>query len=153
MSPAPAFAPIPERVRQHERRRAARVRRSAVPRSVLQVLRTPGRPLDAASRAAMERRFGFDFAAVRIHDDAQAAASARDVRAVAYTGGAHVVLDREGARPYGPSVLAHELAHVVQQRAAPPPPSPVLRRTTAREEAAAVRAGALAAAGRRVGAM
>jgi Domain of unknown function (DUF4157) len=67
----------------------------------------------------MERRFGHDFSQVRVHTDAQSAASARAVGALAYTVGQQVVF---GAGQYGPGtasgqrLLAHELAHVVQQR-------------------------------------
>ena len=87
-----------------------------VPAIVDDVLRSPGRALDAATRAQMEARFGHDFGRVRIHTDAQADASARAVSAHAYTVGDHVVF-ASGERPRGP-LLAHELTHVVQQRGA-----------------------------------
>ena len=64
----------------------------------------------------MEARFGYDFGRVRIHADAQADASARAVGAHAYTVGDHIVF-AAGRSPRGP-LLAHELAHVVQQRGA-----------------------------------
>ncbi|MFT3718298.1 DUF4157 domain-containing protein [Pseudorhodoferax sp.] len=82
-----------------------------------------GAPLDAATRGRMEHRFGHDFGRVRVHADGAAAASAEAVRARAYTVGAHVVF---GAGQYAPAsdagrrLLAHELAHVVQQGAAAP---------------------------------
>jgi hypothetical protein len=88
------------------------------PASVAQVLAGPGRPLPEASRAFFEPRFGHDFGRVRIHTDAQAAASARAVSAQAYTVGAHVVFAHGRYAPdsaAGRSLLAHELAHVVQQ--------------------------------------
>lgn len=79
----------------------------------------PGRPLDEQTRAFMEPRFGFSFGSVRVHADADAAASAAAAGARAYTVGDHVVL-AEGAyapgAPGGRELLAHELAHVVQQR-------------------------------------
>ena len=59
-----------------------------VPPIVHEVLRSPGQPLDAATRAFMEPRFGHDFSGVRVHTDAQAADSARAVNAQAYTVGA-----------------------------------------------------------------
>lgn len=80
-----------------------------------------GRPLDAATRAFMEPRFGHDFSAVRVHADTDASESAHSVGALAYTVGNHVVF---GAGRYSPGsregslLLAHELAHVVQQSAA-----------------------------------
>jgi len=92
---------------------------SEVPDVVHDVLRSPGQPLDTASRTFFEPRFDYDFSQVRVHRDAQALQSARAVNAVAYTIGSHVIL---GSSKYSPNtrsgqrLLAHELAHVVQQR-------------------------------------
>lgn len=88
------------------------------PPIVHEVLRSPGRPLDAAARAFFEPRFGVDFSAVRIHADSQAAASARAVNALAYTVDRDVVFDTGQYAPHSESgrrLLAHELTHVVQQ--------------------------------------
>jgi hypothetical protein len=91
---------------------------SETPAIIHEVLHTPGRPLDPATRAFMEPRFGHDFSQVRVHTDAQAAASARAVNALAYTVGRNVVF---GAGQYsaetstGKRLIAHELAHVIQQ--------------------------------------
>lgn len=88
------------------------------PASVASVLNTPGTTLPASSRAFFEPRFGHDFSRVRIHHDEQASASARDVSAHAYTVGSHVVFAQGRFAPETPSgreLLAHELAHVVQQ--------------------------------------
>ncbi|HTQ29767.1 MAG TPA: DUF4157 domain-containing protein, partial [Opitutaceae bacterium] len=88
------------------------------PPIVHEVLRSPGRPLDAESRAFMEPRFGYDFSRVRVHADSQAAKSAEAVNAQAYTVGSNIIF---GANQGGagnlshPRLLAHELAHVVQQ--------------------------------------
>ncbi|HEX8557746.1 MAG TPA: DUF4157 domain-containing protein [Pyrinomonadaceae bacterium] len=82
------------------------------------VLRAPGQPLDASTRAFMEPRFGYDFARVRVHADERAAESARAVNALAYTVGRHVVFGAGRYAPWGGEgrrLLAHELAHVVQQ--------------------------------------
>jgi Domain of unknown function (DUF4157) len=90
----------------------------AVPSIVHDVLRSPGVPLDAATRAFMEPRFGHDFSGVRVHSDGRAAESARAVSAVAYTVGHHIAFDAGEYQPgteSGRRVLAHELAHVVQQ--------------------------------------
>lgn len=79
---------------------------------------TPGRPLDHTTREAMARRFGDDFAGVRIHEGARPAAAAADLGAAAFTVGDDIAF---GAGRYQPSsregrhLLAHELAHVVQQ--------------------------------------
>ncbi|HWK88915.1 MAG TPA: DUF4157 domain-containing protein [Longimicrobium sp.] len=91
------------------------------PPTVHRVLRAPGRPLDAGVRAEMEPRFGHSFADVRVHADADAAESARSVGARAYAVGRSVVF---AAGRYAPGsadgrrLIAHELAHVVQQRGA-----------------------------------
>ena len=87
-----------------------------VPSIVDDVLRSPGRALDAATRVQMEARFGHDFGRVRIHTDAQADVSARAVSAHAYAVGDDVVF-ASGRSPCGP-LLAHELTHVLQQRGA-----------------------------------
>lgn len=82
-------------------------------------LRAGGRPLDPATRAFMERRFAQDFASVRIRTDE---AAARSVDASAYTIGNEIVL---GEKP-DLRTLAHELAHVVQQRRGGSSPSATL---------------------------
>jgi len=100
-------------------RSAAGPSAETVPPIVHEVLRSPGRPLDSATRAFFELRFGHDFSRVRVHTDAKAAQSARAVNARAYTVGREVVF---GANQYVPRtpkglhLLAHELAHTVQQR-------------------------------------
>jgi hypothetical protein len=94
---------------------------SVVPPIVHEVLRAPGQPLDAATRAFMEPRFGHDFSQVRIHTDAKAASSAAGVSALAYTVGREIVFAPRGYRPSsfeGRRLIAHELAHVLQQGAA-----------------------------------
>ena len=88
--------------------------------TVHEVLRAPGQPLDAATRAFMEPRFGYNFSRVRVHTDATAAETARSVGAVAYTVGSDVVF---GPGQYSPGqdagrrLLAHELAHTIHQGA------------------------------------
>ena len=90
---------------------------SSAPASVHEVLRAPGQPLDHATRAFMEPRFGHDFSMVRVHTGASAGQSAREVNAQAYTVGNAIVF---GAGKFAPStadgrrLLAHELTHVVQ---------------------------------------
>lgn len=144
---------------------------SAVPPIVREVLRSPGQPLDLATRAFFEPRFGhdfshvrvyasptsllaanpsdsvheqgagqvadrvmqmpepgapkgftpcsgYDFSHVRVHTDARANESVRAVDALAYTVGRDVVFGKGQYAPgsyTGRSLLAHELAHVVQQ--------------------------------------
>lgn len=90
-------------------------------RSVIDpALRSPGRPLDATTRAYLEPRFGHDFSGVRVHTDPVAGLSARTLNAVAYTVGEHIFFqqgDHVRSGPHGARVLEHELTHVLQQRA------------------------------------
>lgn len=77
-----------------------------------------GVPLDTTSRAYFEPRFGRDFDDVRIHSGPQAAAAAAGVQARAFTLGRNVVFAAGEHNPVsgdGKRLLAHELAHVVQQ--------------------------------------
>jgi hypothetical protein len=88
------------------------------PSLVRDVIGSPGRPLDASTRASMEPRFGYDFSQVRVHNDERAAESARTVSANAYTAGNHVAFGRGQFAPGtmgGNRLIAHELTHVVQQ--------------------------------------
>jgi hypothetical protein len=78
-----------------------------------------GRGLDATTRQAMEPRFGTGFGSVRVHDGSSAAAFAERFSARAYTVGEHVVFGAGEYQPHGDAgrrLIAHELAHVVQQR-------------------------------------
>ncbi|HEX6288338.1 MAG TPA: DUF4157 domain-containing protein [Herpetosiphonaceae bacterium] len=91
---------------------------SIAPPIVHDALQGSGQPLDAATRTFMEPRFGHDFAQVRVHTDAQAAASAQAVSALAYTVGRDIVFAAGQYAPrttQGQRLLAHELTHVVQQ--------------------------------------
>ena len=91
---------------------------NGVPPIVQEALRSPGQPLASPTRAFMEPRFGHDFSQVRVHTDARAAESAQAIRALAYTTGHHIVFRHGQYSPdttAGKRLLAHELAHVVQQ--------------------------------------
>lgn len=107
---AAALARVPSSSKQAEP--------NAVPSIVHEVLGSPGQPLDSGTRAFMESRFNHDFSHVRIHTGAKSAESAWSVNALAYTVGRDIVF---GSRAYAPEtsggrrLLAHELAHVVQQ--------------------------------------
>jgi hypothetical protein len=99
-----------------------------VPDSVHRVIGSPGRPLDAPVRKDMEARFGHDFSGVRVHDDGDAAQSASDVGARAYTIGNNIAFGRGQFTPAaaeGRSLLAHELTHVVQQSSSGTGPNPL----------------------------
>jgi outer membrane protein OmpA-like peptidoglycan-associated protein len=77
-----------------------------------------GQPLSDSVRSYFEPRFGEDFSQVRLHTDERAAQSAQGLGASAYTLGQDVVLGEGQYAPEtveGRQLLAHELAHVVQQ--------------------------------------
>jgi hypothetical protein len=93
-----------------------------VPPIVHEVLRSPGRPLDAGTRAFFEPRLGADLGDVRIHTDYRADQSARAIHALAYTVGSNVVFAGQQYSPAetsGKRLLGHELTHVLQQRQVP----------------------------------
>jgi outer membrane protein OmpA-like peptidoglycan-associated protein len=94
-----------------------------VPAAAQDGVHSPGHPLDPSTRAFMEPRFGHDFSGVRVHTGEQANRSARSVNALAYTLGSDIVFGSERYNPSsgaGRRLLAHELAHVVQQSQGPP---------------------------------
>jgi hypothetical protein len=104
---------------------------------VADALLGPARPLDAATRAFMEPRFGQDFSQVRVRTDAPAAASARAMHARAYTSGRDLVFGDGQYAPHstqGRRLIAHELTHVVQQHGAPRHGAPTVNRTGDRFE-------------------
>ena len=88
---------------------------------------TPGQALPPPLRAEMEQRFGQDFTGVQIHrGNAAAAAAAGAVGANAFTLGQHIVFGAGHYAPHtntGRALLAHELAHVVQQSRGGPAPA------------------------------
>jgi hypothetical protein len=78
-----------------------------------------GTALDPNVRSEMEARFGQSFADVRVHDDPSAHGLAQWHLAQAFTVGNHVTFNAGRYQPTtgdGKRLLAHELAHVVQQR-------------------------------------
>jgi hypothetical protein len=117
-SGSPSECPECKKKKTLQRRATGSAGPDAAPPIVNEVLRSPGQPLDARTRAFMEPRFGHDFSKVRVHTDQRASESARAVNALAYTvgsdiaflGGQYSPQSRRGAR-----TLAHELSHVVQQ--------------------------------------
>jgi hypothetical protein len=117
------------------------------------VARSSGTPLSAGLRADLENRLGHDFRHVRIHADESAAEAAASIGARAFTVGPHVAFGRGEFRPHhsdGRRLLAHELAHVMQQgrepgRAGPPGPAifAIGPPASARERDASARAAAV----------
>lgn len=73
-----------------------------------------GQPLDASTRTFFESRFNRDLSSVRWHVGPEADAYCARLDAHAFTFGNHVWLGN-GLSPAPSFVMAHELAHVVQQ--------------------------------------
>ncbi len=100
-------------------------------------------------RGEMEGRFGHEFSSVRVHTDARAGATAGDINAAAFTVGQDIVF---GPGRYAPAtlegsrLLAHELAHTIQQRGAEGKTGPPIAPGSSLEGQASV-AGRTAAAG------
>jgi hypothetical protein len=93
-------------------------RTMVAPTIVNEVLRSPGQPLDTATRHDMGARLGHDFRHVRVHTDERAASSSEAVNAKAYTVGSHIIFNSREFAPRsreGRRLLAHELVHVLQQ--------------------------------------
>lgn len=89
------------------------------PPIVQEALSAPGQPLDSHTQKFFESRFQNDFDQVQVHSDGRSAESARAMQAQAYTAGRDIVF---GPGQYAPAtdkgkrLIAHELAHVLQQR-------------------------------------
>ncbi|HPS90576.1 MAG TPA: DUF4157 domain-containing protein [Methanothrix sp.] len=115
----PAYAAlnrVPTRVQRFAGQPSGQM--NAAPESVSKVLASPGKPLQPALRQEMEPRFGYDFSRVRVHCDADAEKSAREVNAHAYTVGKDIVFGAGCFTPEtheGRRLIAHELTHVLQQ--------------------------------------
>lgn len=104
-------APSPQRAREPARGEDA----------ANELANTPGSELPTTTRQAMESRFNTDFSDVRIHTERPAAETANALGARAFTIGRHIALSEGEYAPHsaeGRRLLAHELAHVAQQRGA-----------------------------------
>ena len=96
-----------------------------------------GAPLAPSLRRYFEPRFGRSFADVRLHHGAAAAAAASAIDARAYALGENIAFAHGEFNPRSPAgrhLIAHELAHVVQQRDGNPSPdqAQTVRRTPQR---------------------
>jgi hypothetical protein len=88
------------------------------PAAVQDAFHSPGKPLDRATRASMEPRFGTNLGGVRIHNGTEAATAARSVNANAFTVGQDIFFGPGRYDPHsaeGRRLLMHELSHTVQQ--------------------------------------
>jgi hypothetical protein len=77
-----------------------------------------GAPLDPDARADFEPQFGRDLGDVRVHTDADAADSAKDLHARAFTHGDDIYFGAGQYRPdtdAGRRLIAHEVTHTVHQ--------------------------------------
>jgi hypothetical protein len=102
-------------------RRITELKAETAPLIVHESLRSSGQSLTPNERAEMEARFGYNFSHVRIHTDARSVRSADAIDARAYTVGRDIVFADEMYGPQtssGKKLLAHELAHVIQQNQA-----------------------------------
>jgi hypothetical protein len=101
------------------------------PEAIQGAVDSPGRPLDSGTRELMESGFGQDFAGVRVHTGAEAAAGAKALNAEAFTVGQDIMFAESAFQPgteRGQRLVAHELTHVVQQEGATGEPAPEERR-------------------------
>ena len=90
-----------------------------------------GKSLPPAGRNFFESRFGRDFSHVRVHSDRAAAAVAEAFQARAFTVGRDIVFgegEYHSGSAGGRKLLAHELAHVVQQQSADSPSNIIQRK-------------------------
>ncbi|MGH8050921.1 MAG: eCIS core domain-containing protein [Arenimonas sp.] len=90
------------------------------PPSTDKVLASSGKPLEINLKQQMEQHFSHDFSKVKIHSDSEAAQSANEINADAYTAGNSIAFAAGKFAPdtkNGRHLLAHELTHVVQQSA------------------------------------
>lgn len=81
-----------------------------------------GQPLSNSVRSFFEARFGEDFGDVRVHTDNRSDRLTRSLEAKAFTVGSDIFFRSEAYSPHseeGKHLMAHELAHVVQQRSSP----------------------------------
>jgi hypothetical protein len=117
-SEAPAIGGGAPRVQARAVAGAAPQVTAELPRQ-MQAAATEGRALPTSQRTFYEDRLGHDFGAVRIHAGPAAAAAASSVQAQAFAHGSDVYFGENFYQPDSPSgqrLIAHELAHTVQQR-------------------------------------
>lgn len=120
--PAPLAGPIPPApgggttVARHEREASPAVTPDVA--GAVTAVGGGGDPLPTEERRFFEPRFGNDLSTVRVHTDGSAAAAARALGADAFTLGRDIAFAEGQYQPGSASgrlLIAHELAHVVQQ--------------------------------------
>lgn len=124
--PGASRATAARRAPQPAPARRTGTRRAPSPRGMARLLDgEPAGRLEPGLRAAMESRFGQDFSTVPVHTGRRAADLAAATGSGALTVGGRIAFAAGTYRPAterGRALIAHELAHVVQQRAAPAGP-------------------------------
>jgi Domain of unknown function (DUF4157) len=91
---------------------------SQSPQAVMQSLGT-GHSIEGSSRSKLENAFGKNFSGVEIHTDSHAAQLSKEMNARAFTVGNHIAFASGEHMPgtlTGDALMAHELAHVLQQK-------------------------------------
>ncbi len=81
------------------------------------VQQNQGQPLDTSARETIEPKFAHDFANIRVFADGQAPDLANKLDARAFTIGQNIIFGDNEYQPHsrdGQGLLAHELAHTVQ---------------------------------------
>jgi len=81
-----------------------------------------GAPLESGVKSRMEGAFGADLSGIRMHRDAVASELANNLNARAFTVGNHVAFGAGEYQPgslVGDALIAHEIAHTMQQRGMP----------------------------------
>ena len=114
----PVYGVAPGRV-QCKKETAKESERSVQLESYTNSLQGNGHSLSDNSRRYYEPKFGYDFSNVKIHNNAQAHRSCEGINALAYSYRNHIVFGEGQYQPAsrdGNRILAHELAHVVQQQ-------------------------------------
>jgi hypothetical protein len=99
------------------KRRDGEAREATDPAAIREQLGT-GHPLDSGSKGRLQPAFGADFSAVRVHTDATAQGLSDSLNAHAFTIGTDIAFAPGAYQPgtvVGDALIAHELAHVVQQ--------------------------------------
>ncbi len=98
--------------------RGGGAKRGSLDPRVVQAELGEGQGLEGGLRSRMEAAFGMGFGGVRVHRDGKAASLTAGMNARAFTVGKDIAFGRGEYRPgtlVGDALIAHELAHVVQQ--------------------------------------
>ena len=109
---------MPQFAKTQSTTHAKDARTNAAPASVEHILDKPGTRLPPDLQREALQRLGFDASSVRVHADADAGASAREMRMRAYAVRPHIVFGPNMYRPEtsrGRALALHELGHMAQQ--------------------------------------